>query len=1083
ELTNTGEPGENAQIIVSSNAKDAKVLCEVESDDKIIKRYWLKLNQNQQLVEFPIKEEYRGGLVFHFTSVNKSRAYSHKSIINVPFTNKKLDISFETFRDKLLPGQKEQWKLKIKGKTGDKIMAEMLATMYDASLDAFASNQLSLDLYQGFYSRLYWDQYNSFAVQSSQQHSKGFYEETKYVQPLYYNRLNWFGYYTYTGYYNESFAFDGWYQTIATTGAITRSTSKSLKNSLDAQTNLPMSANQAIAGEFAATEEIAKADVGGASMAHGRFGKAEGEDRKSNVGGKKRALGQIKARSNFNETAFFFPQLTTDEAGSIVVNFEVPESLTKWKFLGLAHTKDLKVGTIQEEIITQKDLMVFPNAPRFLRQGDKITISSKVSNISKKPLSGSCQLFLINPFTNESVDAQFKNVNAQKTVKLDSEGSKAVEWELTVPDDFSAVAYKVVAEAGDFTDGEENSIPILTNRMLVTESMPLPIRSNESKKFKFNKLLNYDSKTLKNHKLTLEFTSNPAWYAIQAMPYMMEYPYECTEQTFTRYYSNSIATEIMNSNPKIKTIVDAWGNQSPESFLSKLQKNQELKSLILEETPWVLQAKNEEQRKRRISVLFDLNRMSNEMRKAFKKVKEAQTPNGGWTWFPGMRDSRYITTHIITGFGHLDKLGIKSVRENYETFNMIQKGVRYLDARIVEDYREIKKNDKDYLKNQHIGYSQIQYLYARSFFGKIPLSKTAQTAHDYFMKQAEEYWLEFNNYAQGMIALAHHRRGTSKTGIHIEHLICESLKQRAIKHEELGMYWKGMMDGGYYWYQAPIETQALMIETFNEINNDIETVENLKVWLLKQKQVNDWKTTKATANACYALFMNGVDLLDDNQKVDITIGNEKIVYQKNESSQDRFVETEPGTNYFKTSWNGSEIKRNQGNITVTKNTSGVAWGALYWQYFEDLDKIESHETPLKLKKDLFIEVTTKTGKKLIPIKDQKVKIGDKVIVRIELQVDRNMEYVHMKDLRASGFEPINVLSRYKWQDGLGYYESTKDAATNFFFDYLPRGTFVFEYPLRASHSGDFSNGITSIQCMYAPEFTSHSEGIRVSIDQ
>jgi uncharacterized protein YfaS (alpha-2-macroglobulin family) len=1087
QIENTVEPENNAEILVSSGADNAKILYEIEWEEKIVKRQWINLKKNQKLISIPIEEKHRGGLVVHFTMVNNSRSYQKKSIVVVPFTNKELDISFETFRNKLLPGQKEKWKLKIKDKTGDKLMAEMLATMYDASLDAFAANSFYLNLYQSYYSRLNWDQHNTFGIQNSNLYYKDYYPTPKNKQPLYHNRLNWFGYYTYTGYYSY-----GWSGLEGGEMA-----GRSFNNRLAAQSKSKATATpmgETIVGNYKVADASAPTTRGdfdamdiaeeanqpetGASVGK-KMDKAKHND--WSVNEQKIDLGNIKARSNFSETAFFYPQLMTDSEGAIIVSFEVPESLTKWKFMGLAHTKDLKVGTIQEEIITQKDLMVFPNTPRFLRQGDQISISTKISNISEKDLKGKCQLFLFNPYTGEAIDADFANSNASQSIAIKGKESTALSWTIKVPDNYSAVKYKIVAQAGKFTDGEENAIPILTNRMLVTESMPLPIRSNETKNFKFDKLLNYKSKTLKHHKLTLEFTANPAWYAIQAMPYMIEYPYECTEQTFTRYYANSLASEIMNSNPKIKTIVEAWGKRSPDSFLSNLEKNQELKSVILEETPWVLQAKDESERKKRIAVLFDLNRMSNEMDRAFKKIEEAQTPNGGWTWFPGMPDSRYISTHIVTGFGHLDKLGIKSVRQNYKTWNMIQRGVKYLDARAIEDLREIKKYDKDYRNNKHLSYLQIQYLYARSFFNDIPLSNNAKEAHDHFMNQSEKYWLDFNNYAQGMIALAQFRKNTPKTDLHVEATICESLKQRAINHEELGMYWKGMMDGGYYWYQAPIETQALMIEMFNEITQDMETVENLKVWLLKQKQVNDWKTTKATANACYALFMNGVELLDDNQKVDITIGDQQITYTKSNDPQKIYVKTEPGTNYFKTTWDADEIKKAHGNVKITKNTEGVAWGALYWQYFEDLDKITTHETPLKLKKNLFKEITTKNGIKLVPITDKEINIGDKIIVRIELQVDRNMEYVHMKDMRASGFEPINVISRYKWQDGLGYYESTKDASTNFFFDQVGRGTYVFEYPLRASHAGNFSNGITSIQCMYAPEFTSHSEGIRIDI--
>jgi len=581
------------------------------------------------------------------------------------------------------------------------------------------------------------------------------------------------------------------------------------------------------------------------------------------------------------------------------------------------------------------------------------------------------------------------------------------------------------------------------------------------------------SSTLTHHKLTLEFSSNPAWYAVQAMPYMMEYPYECSEQIFTRYYANSLSSHIANSNPKIKSVFESWKNQNPEALLSNLEKNQELKSLILEETPWVLNAQDETERKKRLGLLFDLNKMSNELAIAFTKLEKAQSANGGWPWFPGMKENRFITQHVVAGFGHLDHLGVKDVRSNNRTWNMLQKAIRYLDDRIKDDYDWLIRNKVDLEKN-HLSSTQIQYLYARSYFKDLSINSNNQIAFDYYLKQSEKYWLGNNRYMQGMIALVQKRFGVNAIPMEI----IKSLKENALYSDEMGMYWKDNYEN-YSWYQAPIESQALLIEAFDEVANDQKSVEEMKIWLLKRKQTQDWKTTKATVEACYALLLKGTDLLANDDLVMIQLGDMIVDPKKIED-----VKVEAGTGYFKTSWNKNEIKSEWGKVKVTKNTDGVAWGALYWQYFEQLDKITPHDTPLKLNKKLFVEKIGDNGKIIQPISEKiKLSLGDKVIVRIELRVDRAMEYVHMKDMRAAGLEPINVISKYKWQDGLGYYESTKDAATNFFFDYLPKGTYVFEYPLRVSQKGDFSNGITSIQCMYAPEFTSHSEGIRVKVEE
>jgi uncharacterized protein YfaS (alpha-2-macroglobulin family) len=1070
-----GEPGENAEFLIGSAAKNVSVLYEIEHKGKIVHKERIQLsNSQQQKIIIPILEKYRGNFQVHFTFVKHSRSYTHSSIVTVPHTNKLLDLEFETFRNKLLPGQKEEWKIKIKGKKGEKVAAEMVAALYDASLDAFRPNYWGLNVLYYDYSQMYWQNNTSFSLASSQLLQDEWNTYMANVRKQY-DQLNWFGFYYGNRYSRRSYySYDGRadydsYDLLESEEMMDEEVSGAYgyagKSKSSSKKMDKLAANAPAPSEQDVTTLLKVLP-----------GVASGEANEQAFKGKDFAA--IKARKNFAETAFFYPHLETNSAGEIIIKFTIPEALTKWKFMGLAHTKDLKTGMIYEETVTQKDLMVYPNAPRFFRENDKMTFSTKITNLSDKELNGGAKIFFYDALTSKLISE--KLVVGKETIPFNVKKGKStsVNWQIAIPEGYSAITYKVIAKAGNFTDGEEMAIPVLTNRMLVTESMPLPIRGNQTKTFKFNKLINNKSTTLKHHKLTLEFTSNPAWYAIQALPYLMEYPYECAEQTFSRFYANSIASHIANSNPKIKNVFESWKKSSPEAFLSNLEKNQELKALILEETPWVLNSQSESERKKRVGLLFDLNRMSNELGRALKKLQQLQVSNGGWTWFKGMPESRYMTQHIVTGMGHLDHLGVKNIRNDYKTWSMVQKAVRYLDNRIREDYEWLKKHNID-MEKDHLNYDVIQYLYARSYFLKdVEISSRNKEAYNYYHGQAKKYWLNKSRYMQGMIALALYRDGQAKTGIPVEQKIIASLKENAINHEELGMYWKDN-SGGYYWYQAPIETQALLIEAFDEVADDKKSVEAMKVWLLKQKQTQDWRTTKATTEACYALLLRGTDLLASDQLVEIKVGNNIIDPKKMDD-----VKVEAGTGYFKTSWSKTAIKSNMGNVTVTKKDDGVAWGAMYWQYFEQLDKITPAETPLKLVKKLFLQRNSDSGPVIIPIVEgTKLQPGDKIKVRIELRVDRDMEYVHMKDMRAAGLEPINVFSGYRYQDGLGYYESTKDASTNFFFDYLPKGTYVFEYPLRVNMSGDFSNGITSIQCMYAPEFTSHSEGIRLKIGE
>ncbi len=1076
---NTFEPGEKAMFINASAYSGIKYLYEVEHQGLVASSSYK--DASMQTNELLIEEKHRGGVTIHATFIKNNRFYTRTNTFMVPYTNKELDIQFESFRNKLVPGQAEEWKLILKDKKGEKAAAEMVASMYDASLDEFKANSWYFNIYQSYYGQLNWAS-NTARVNNSTEYNTltrdyfslptRNYDYLNYYGLNFYNNRRYYRGADYAAYADDAMPME----------SVAAEKSLAPMAGLASTNDKPNYKPQVKGGESSEKEfknkdgDVPKLNISGEIMDRislDGIKKSENDNRTN--------LSNVKARSNFNETAFFFPQLQTNEKGEIAIKFTVPESLTKWKIMGFAHTKDLKFGQFQKELITQKELMVQPNAPRFFRENDKLTFISKISNLSDKDMTGMAELKMYDALTEKEISTKLIQAVSDNFPTIGSRDfsvkkglSTAIEWNLMIPEGYSAIKYKVVAKAGNYSDGEEQAVPVLTNRMLITESMPMPIRSNQTKEFNFTKFIsqNNNSTTLKNHSHTLEFTANPAWYAIQALPYLMEYPYECAEQTFARYYANSLASYVVNSKPKIKAIFDVWKMTSPDAFLSNLEKNQELKSAMLEETPWVLQSKNESENKRRVGLLFDLNKMGNEQAQALKKLLQKQTSNGGFMWFDGGPDDWYITQHIVTGFGHLDKLGVIKIRENAEVWNMVNKAVQYCDNRMREEFNNMKKYNKDWKITNNLSYNAVQYLYMRSVFKDTEIAGANKEHNAYYKKQEQTYWLQNSRYMQGMMALSLHRYDDKK----IPTDILKSLKENSINSEEMGMYWKE--NYGYFWYEAPIEMQALMIEAFDEIKNDTKAVDDLKTWLVKSKQTQHWGTTRATTEAVYAMLLKGTDWLATEPNVEITVGSIKL-----DPKTDASLKAEPGTGYFKKVWNGSDIKpESMGKIKIVKKDVGVSYGAMYWQYFEQLDKITPHETPLKIKKQLFLQKNTASGIVIEPITSATIlKLGDKIKVRIELRVDRDMSYVHMKDMRASGFEPTNVVSSYKWQDGLGYYESTRDASTNFFFSYLNKGTYVFEYPLVVNHKGDFSNGITTIQCMYAPEFTSHSEGIRVNI--
>ncbi len=1085
----TPEPAQGDEIrFLAGSAVNGRLLIEIQSKGKILKHEWYNISDQKQY-KFDLPDSLTGQVSLLATLVYQNHNFTEQHDFMIPDKSKELNFTFETFRSPLLPGSTEKWKIKITGPEGKPLQAELLASMYDASLDAFMKHNWYFSLYQPWQQNYTWELQQSFLTSGSLSVPRKYYGEPIVEQQ--YDKLNWFGY----NYYNQYGGRPG-FRGSAKGGRIM---------SMNGEVAMQESDDMEVI-----TEQVAPAPVDATMSTPDQIDQP------------------VQIRRNLQETAFFYPNLTTNKDGEVWVEFTVPEALTRWNFMGLAHTPELRNAQFTKEAVTRKELMVTPNLPRFFREGDKMVVRAKVSNLTPNPIQGEAQLEILDAMTMQPVNVKFNNSQPVQPFSIELNGNTNLNWSIDIPSNVGAVMVRVTAKAGNHSDGEEVMLPVLTNRMLVTETMPLPINGNETKKYNFTSLTENTAASVtkpagsgtgtsgvnsrKNHRLTLEYTSNPAWYAIQALPWLEAQEKENADQIFNRYYANSIAGYIANSSPKIKNVFELWKTASPDALLSNLEKNQELKALMIEETPWLMDAKNESEQKQRIALLFDLNRLSTQRTSALMKLRQTQSSNGGWPWMEGMPESRYITQLIVTGMGKLNYLKVNDLKQDNESRQMVQQAVNYLSIRLNEDYRKILRDSglSDSVNNKpksktnrsqktntaskgidtdHLGYEHIQFLYALSYLNGIANpSEDAAEAIGYFSGQARKYWNNKSLYAQGMIAVWAGRSGDAKTA----QSILASLREKATTSEEMGMYWRDNT-GGYYWYQAPVETQALMIELFEEFGAKSGTpdsktgeltnsqnrreVDQMKTWLLKQKQTQSWPTTTATAEAVYALLLRGTDWLQTDPSVKITAGNKTIELANNPD-----IKAEAGTGYFKTSWSGEEITPAMGNITVNKASDGPAWGAVYLQYFENLDKIQSAKSPLTITKKLYVRENTDEGQRLTEITSQQpLNLGDNVTVRIEITSDRNLEFVHLKDMRAAAFEPATTLSGYEWKGGLGYYRSTRDAATNFFIYYLQKGTYVFEYQLIVSQEGEFSNGISTIQCMYAPEFAAHSEGTRIEV--
>lgn len=1148
-----------------------KAWYEVHYKGAMVQKVWLNTSSKQQIIKINPLPDYTGSFAVQFTMVQGGFVFNKMVVIPINELSADLDIQFLTFRNKLQPGEKESWKLRISNKKGEKQMAEMVATLYDASLDqlqrmdwgsinssySFYSNfEWKSDLnnragYHTFWFRNKYYQFNPNTVRSYEQLNVmglnyyggaqgGYTNYLKKQQSA--NRMRLleqtvkkldelnkgnvlYGIVTdqdgfllpavniYSG--KQRIATDdlGIYKINAKPGDELRLIyigyqPKIVKVGMEKRLDITLYDDMNLLEErvvvsYAATESkvvlhgnaavsLNKNDLvrsirnsGEASIVEDAkvydFVSIETYDPKSGfmiINGKLiKTRPPVVARTDFNETAFFYPQLVTNEAGEINIDFTIPQSVTRYKMMGFAHTKDLKTGFVTRELVTQKQLSISAHAPRFFREGDTILFTANLNNLSGKHLAGEASIEFRDALTGKIIQIVSAGGTAVKKFEIDFNGNAVLKWPLLIPSDINAISYKLIAESGVFSDGEEMTVPVLPNRMLVTESMRVNVRGNTTRVFNMDKLLNAAaSKTLRSQSLTFEYTAHPIWNAVQALPYLMEYPDECSEQTFNRFFANSFATGIMNSNPRIKEVFNQWQqNNNGKSLLSDLEKNPQLKSALLQETPWVLQAGSEAERKRCLATLFDLNRMRGELQSDFQKLVKMQGINGSFSWFNGMKEDRYITQYIVLGIGKLMQLKLisnKSYADLYGAANeLANKAIQYLDGKLKEDYLKSTGNKK-------IPEITLNYLYTRSYFDKKNIDPEYNKAFAYYLKKLKEDWKTMDVYQQAQSALILYRNGNKSEALKIVNL----LKERAQHSEEMGMYWTDNQSG-LWWYQDPIETQALLIAVFDEVATDVKSIGEMKIWLMKNKQANDWKNTKATAAACYALLKGDNNLLEESAAPDIRLGGKTFAEMGLEPPV-----KEAGTGYQQVIISGAAVKPIMGKVEIKNNNKTMSWGALYWQYFEQLDKITtakaglSVEKGLHIKKQLFLEQESGKGAILKPLSAVDILVpGDLVKVRIEIHADRDMEYLHLKDMRSSGFEPVNVISQYKYQDGLGYYESTKDASSNFFIGYMPKGVYVFEYALRVTHAGNFSNGITTLQSMYAPEFVTHSEGIKVQV--
>ena len=781
--------------------------------------------------------------------------------------------------------------------------------------------------------------------------------------------------------------------------------------------------------------------TGSAKLAASDFAEAASDE----AGSSGMPTPEINYRENFQETAFFYPQLQTDPEGYVDISFTIPDATTQWKFTALATTPALRTGQLSETIVTSKPLMVRPNLPRFLRTGDQTELQVTVSNLSDTLQQGKVNFEFFDP-ANQKVFMQ-----QNQTFRTHPQGSQTLTFQFTVPADIDLLGFRVSAQSGHFSDGEQHLLPVLPTETLITQT--LPIYTNQTGKHTFT--LKQPNTTITPYRLTFELTENPIWYAVLAIPSIQQPQNENITDLSGAYYVNSITQRIIHANPHIAGVIRSWHLSADDpTLLSKLEQNQELKSILLEASPWVMQAQSETECIQSLVQLFDQNRLDYQQKSILQKLAALQNPTGGWSWFKGMYPSRFMTANVLAIMARANLTGQRAFNEQEKEMQI--KALRYLDNEIRKDFETTP---------QRIGYEQILYLYVRSLYRDIPL-EDALKAHKYFIALAQKQWSDFTLYEKALTAVTLNRYGFKQEAQNI----LKSLRQYAVTNNEQGMYWPNNRRQIYR--NSAIQTHVALMEAFYELEGNTPETELMKQWLLRQKQTQNWGNVPSTVDAIYALLLTGKDRLNQSEKVTVELGKQMLPIPT----------TANPLGYLKHTYTSSEIQPDMLSVEINKMTDSPSWGGLYLQYFEKFDQVEQQKGVLSVTKKLFIEKIGLDGKKgLLPLGRQNLKTGDKVVTRLTLSLKQDMDFLYLKDFRAACFEPIRQLSGNQWKFGTVYYEESKDAVTNFFFNSLAKGTYVLEYPVWVNQAGTYQDGIATFQSMYAPEYTAYSEAGKITV--
>lgn len=979
--------GKPVYVQVGSSENGAHIVYSIIAGNKLLEKGAWELGDSIVTLPFAYREEYASGVVINYSFVKNGECYTRKISIARPLPEKKLNITWKTFRDRLTPGQKEKWTLHITTPDGKPAKAQLMSVLYDKSLDQLAEHTWEMSL--GFSQWLpdcYWkSNLKYYKMGLAGTYPTKYYDEKELDVDKFDGK--YFSFYAYMQAMQLSKLERSYGGTVEAVriqkDELVRDEAKVMRSRGYQMARVGAAAPSANK-VFDVVEEMPQF-AGGSGSDAGPF------------------LDKVQVRENLNETAFFYPALESDNQGNVAINFTLPESVTTWKFMGLAHDKEMRNGLLVDEAVAQKTVMVQPNMPRFLREGDKATIVAKLSNTSDKKVSGNARMQIL--------DAETQKVVWQKTqgYHIDAEGSATVSFDVQGLKE-GVYINKVVAAGTGYSDGEQHYLPVLGNRELVVNTLPITLHQPGEQSFDLSRLfLNKEGKQAKgaeNAKVTIEYTNNPSWLMVKALPSISNPDEEDAISLMSAIYANTITTHIQ-------------------------------KHLSLEKQP--------EQ---------NLSQETIRLQNQVEKLKKLQNADGSFSWWKGMKGSRYMTTSVAEMMVRLN--AVAGVQKS--TAKMLTSAINYLSWQTAQEVREMRKQEE---KKHKVSPSEqaLHYLYILSMDGR-KMKQNQEADKTYLLEKMSKMTGDFTIYgkARAAVVLAKNCQQNAdyreKAGEYLQ-----SVNEYAVYREEMGRYYD-TRKALYSWRNYKIPTQVSVIEAMQMLKpNDKQTIEELQRWLLMSKRTQSWDTPVNTVDAVYA-FMKGNEINWNKRAENAVLKLDgKLLPMPQDSATLGYVKTEKAGKAF--------------TLSINKKSDYTSWGAVYAEFKQPLSEIASAESGIKVRRVIVPAESQGRGK-------AQAKVGEKVKVTLIITADRDYDFVKIVDKRAACLEPVNQLSGYQW--GMECYVSPKDNTTNFYFDRLSKGKHFVEMEYYVDRKGDYQSGSCTAECTYSPEFGGRTEAYKMTVN-